>query len=129
MAVVASSISQFSQGYVQNASATAAYIERVEAGKLSGHRGYEMTAEDHLRADAINMLMCDFEIDLDQLGAHEGAQSLAPIHAAIISEFADFVVKTGSRIRITRDGRPLTRIIAQKYDGFSDIIAQYSQAS
>ncbi|MEJ8560469.1 oxygen-independent coproporphyrinogen III oxidase [Yoonia sp. GPGPB17] len=125
----ASSISQFAQGYVQNASATAAYIERVEAGKLSGHRGYEITAEDRLRASAINMLMCDFEIDLQKLDQHPNARDLLPIHKAILEEFAGFVVATGQGLRITQAGRPLTRIIAQRYDGFSDIVAQYSQAS
>lgn len=125
----ASSISQFAQGYVQNASATAAYIERVEAGVLSGHRGYQMTAQDRLRAAAINMLMCDFAIDLDVLAAHPDAKTLAPIHAAIVADFAGYVVQEGSKITITPAGRPLTRIIAQRYDGFSDIAAQYSQAS
>ena len=125
----ASSISQFAQGYVQNASATAAYIERIEAGQLSGHRGYQMTADDRLRADAINMLMCEFEIDLDRLALHPDASSLLPVHDAILNAFGPYVVKTGSRIQITPQGRALTRIIAQKYDGFSDIAAQYSQAS
>ena len=125
----ASSISQFAQGYVQNASATAAYIERVEAGKLSGHRGYALSAEDRLRATAINMLMCDFAIDLKKLDAHPNARALLPIHQAILEDFAGYVVATGEGLRITDDGRPLTRIIAQRYDGFSDIVAQYSQAS
>jgi len=125
----ASSISQFAQGYVQNASATAAYIERIEAGHLSGHRGYALTSEDRLRSAAINMLMCDFEIDLAKLDVHPNARDLLPIHKAILEEFAGYVVASGQGLRITKAGRPLTRIIAQRYDGFSDIVAQYSQAS
>jgi oxygen-independent coproporphyrinogen-3 oxidase len=125
----ASSISQFARGYVQNASATAANIERVDAGVLSGHRGYQMTAQDRLRAAAINMLMCEFQIDLDVLAQHPDEAELAPIHAAIVADFAGYVVQEGSRITINPAGRPLTRIIAQRYDGFSDIAAQYSQAS
>jgi len=125
----ASSISQFAQGYVQNASATAAYIERIEAGHLSGHRGYVLTSEDRLRSAAINMLMCDFEIDLAKLDVHPNARDLLPIHKAILEEFAGYVVASGQGLRITKAGRPLTRIIAQRYDGFSDIVAQYSQAS
>ncbi len=125
----ASSISQFAQGYVQNASATAAYIERVAAGQLAGHRGYEMTAADRLRATAINMLMCDFAIDLERLAQHAGAAELAPIHDTILQDFAGMVVKDAGHIRITPAGRALTRIIAQRYDGFAGIAAQYSQAS
>lgn len=125
----ASSISQFAQGYVQNASATAAYNERIEAGQLAGFRGYALTIGDRLRADVINMLMCDFEIDLDQLAMHPDAAKLAHIHDAILSDFAGYVTKVGSKIQITKEGRPLTRIIAHRYDNFSDITAQYSQAS
>ncbi|EBA11876.1 oxygen-independent coproporphyrinogen III oxidase [Roseobacter sp. CCS2] len=125
----ASSISQFAQGYVQNASATAAYLERVEADKLAAHRGYQMKTEDKLRASAINMLMCDFEIDLHKLDAFPNARDLLPIHAAILEDFAGYVVATGNGLRITPAGRPLTRIIAQRYDGFGNIVAQYSQAS
>ena len=125
----ASSISQFGQGYVQNASATAAYIERIEAGILAGHRGFAMTPTDRLRADVINMLMCNFVIDLDVLARHPEAASLQPIHDAILTDFEGVVVKEDNKIIISDTGRPLTRIIAQRYDGFSDIAAQYSQAS
>ncbi len=125
----ASSISQLAQGYVQNASATAAYMARIEAGTLSGHRGYALTAQDRLRADAINMLMCNFEIDLTALSVHPDADILSPVHAGICKDFAGYVVRDQNRIRITDAGRPLTRIIAQAYDGFTAIQAQYSQAS
>ena len=114
---------------MQNASATAAYIERIAAGTLAGHRGYEMNADDRLRAEAINMLMCDFEINLDKLSNHPNTDSLAPVHAEILETFADYVVPTDKGLLITDAGRPLTRIIAQRYDGFSGIAAQYSQAS
>ncbi len=126
----ASSISQFAQGYVQNASATAAYMDRIGAGTLAGHRGYALTAEDRLRGDAINMLMCNFAIDTGTLTTrHTDADRLNAIHDAISAEFGDMVRRTANGLQITKAGRPLTRIIAQRYDAFSDIAAQYSQAS
>jgi oxygen-independent coproporphyrinogen-3 oxidase len=125
----ASSISQFASGYVQNASATAAYIERIEAGQLAGHRGYAMTDTDRLHAQAINMLMCDFAIDPSVLQQHPQPGSLAKIHQQVLEDFAGYVRLSGDRIEITPEGRPLTRIIAQRYDGFSNIAANYSQAS
>ena len=125
----ASSISQFDTGYVQNAPATAAYIARITSGSLAGHKGYLMTARDQLRKEAINMLMCDFAIDLGVLAAHPMAAELAQIHAQVLEDFAGFVVQRGDRIEITPAGRPLTRIIARCYDGFDGIAAQYSQAS
>jgi oxygen-independent coproporphyrinogen-3 oxidase len=129
LGIGASSIGQFSDGYVQNASATAAYIERIEAGRLAGHRGYALTETDRLRAQAINMLMCDFAIDLAVLESHPHSATLAPIHQQVLNDFAGYVRLSGDRIEILPEGRPLTRIIAQRYDGFSDIAAQYSQAS
>ncbi len=126
----ASSISQFGQGYVQNAAATGAYKDRIAAGTLAGHRGYALTQDDLLRADAINMLMCEFGIDLDRLAAqHANVNTLQPIHDAILRDFDGLVIRDGQTIRITDAGRPLTRLIAQRYDRFSNIAAQYSQAS
>ena len=75
------------------------------------------------------MLMCDFEIDLGTLARHPLADELIPIHDSVLRDFEGYAIKSGSRIMITPQGRPLTRIIAQRYDGFSSIGAQYSQAS
>jgi oxygen-independent coproporphyrinogen-3 oxidase len=68
----ASSISRFPGGYVQNAPATAAYIQRIIAGGLAGSRGYAMAGEDALRARAIEFLMCDFRLDLKDLESEFG---------------------------------------------------------
>jgi oxygen-independent coproporphyrinogen-3 oxidase len=64
----ASSISRFPGGYVQNAPATAAWAERVLAGRLAGAKGHAFNEEDRLRARAIEMLMCDFRLDLGPFG-------------------------------------------------------------
>jgi len=125
----ASSISQFEQGYVQNAAATAAYSERIATGGLAGYRGYALTSDDKLRADAINMLMCEFEIDLAKLANHPGSASLAELHASLLDDYLGYVIESPKGLRITPNGRPLTRIIAQRYDNFHNIAAQYSQAS
>jgi oxygen-independent coproporphyrinogen III oxidase len=125
----ASAISQFSAGYLQNAAATAAYISRIETGILAAHRGYAMTAQDRLRAQAINMLMCDFTLDLAVLAQHPDADSLDPIHQKILTQFAGMVRQEGEKIVILPQGRALTRIIAHAYDGCGAAQAQYSQAS
>ncbi|MBR2572769.1 MAG: oxygen-independent coproporphyrinogen III oxidase [Loktanella sp.] len=125
----ASAISQYEGGYVQNAAATAAYIARITADDLAGHRGYAMGPQDRLRAQAISMLMCDFQIDLTVLDQHPEAAILAPVHAAVLDQFAGMVVQEGGRIRILPQGRPLTRIIANAYDGSGAMTARYSQAS
>jgi oxygen-independent coproporphyrinogen-3 oxidase len=51
------SISRFPAGYVQNAPATAAYIQRIGAGEFAGSRGCALSEDDTLRARAIELLM------------------------------------------------------------------------
>lgn len=63
----ASAISKFAQGYVQNAVATAAYQDRLEDGKLAGHKGYKMRAEDRVISDLIDQIMCHGRVDIDRL--------------------------------------------------------------
>ncbi len=127
----ASSISRLPTGYVQNAPATAAYNQRIAAGEFAGARGYAMTATDQLHARAIEHLMCDFALDLGKLIQQFGASAaeLAPRLQAIADEFAPFVTFDGLVLRITQDGRPLTRIIASGLDQHVPDGARYSAAS
>lgn len=127
----ASSISSYPQGYIQNAAATGAYVQRIEAGGLAGYRGHRMTRADMLRARAIEMLMCDFVLDLDQLQQEFGkdATSLAPTHAEVVRKFAPFVTLTDRTLAIKPEGHPLTRIIASSYDAYTPADARYSKAS
>jgi len=129
--VGASSISRFDDGYVQNAAATAAYMQRIDAGTLAGYRGHILSAGDKLRARAIEMLMCDFEIDFGALNDGFGvlANDLAPIHERVIATYEGLVVATPAGLEILPQGRPLTRIIAQHYDGYVGTNAIYSKAS
>ena len=129
--VGASSISRFEGGYVQNASATGAYLERIEAGSLAGYRGHALTQDDTLRARVIEMLMCDFAVDertlIDEFG--DSATSLRSIHDAVLVEFAGLVTPHGHALRIVPEGRSLARIIAHHYDAYADTGAIYSKAS
>ncbi len=127
----ASSISRFPEGYVQNAPATAAYIQRITAGEFPGARGYHMMGEDQLRARAIERLMCDFTLDLHDLGAEFGpaAYALAPALAEMANRFAPYATLDDTRLDIAQDGRPLTRIIASVLDQHVPEGVRYSRAS
>ena len=127
----ASSISRFGEGYVQNAAATPAYIQRIEAGSLAGYRGHSLHGDDKLRARAIEMLMCNFAIDEDTLWDTFGecAKDLDPIHEKVSAAYAPFVIRTSNGLKILPGGQPLTRIIAQHYDRYVDSAALYSKAS
>lgn len=127
----ASSISRFQQGYVQNASATAAYIERIEAGKLAGFRGHQHSSDDLLRARAIEMIMCDYVLDIAELRSQFGdlVSSLEPDHAAVCARFGDVVKYDGNRLEIVSEGRLLARLVANLYDQSQIREGMYSKVS
>ena len=69
----ASSIGSLPQGYVQNAPTAAAYAKEIEAGPLATVRGVAVTADDRLRRDLIERVMCDLEVDVAAVAAEHGA--------------------------------------------------------
>ncbi|WP_420006205.1 oxygen-independent coproporphyrinogen III oxidase [Arenibacterium sp. LLYu02] len=127
----ASSISRLPLGYVQNAPATAAYIQRIESGTLAGSRGHVMTEEDLLRARVIEMLMCDFRLNRPALRQAFGDKSniVDPLIAQVATRFRDYVELSENYLDIARAGRPLTRIIASWFDAHVPDGVKYSQAS
>lgn len=129
--VGASSISRLPTGYIQNASATPAYVQRIEAGQLAGARGHVMTADDLLRARAIEMIMCDFRLDLPALRARfgEAANQLRTEIAAVAARFGDLVEAREEGLAIRTEGRALTRIVASAFDRHVADGARFSQAS
>ena len=62
----ASSISQLSQGYVQNPPRIETYAEQVALGQVPQAKGFALTAEDRLRRGAIEQLMCSLALDLGE---------------------------------------------------------------
>lgn len=127
----ASSISRLPQGYVQNAAATPAYVQRIEAGLLAGARGHLMTPDDLLRARAIEMLMCEFRLDRQALKAGFGAVSatLDATCSRVAEQLGDLVVLDDDALTITPDGRALTRIVAHAFDARTLTGMRYSRAS
>lgn len=127
----ASSISRFADGHVQNASMTPAYMKRIRKGMLAAHRGHRLAEEDRLRARAIEMLMCDFRIDIAALRARfgEAADQLAGIHSETAAHFAGFVTASADAVEILPSGRPLARLIASQYDAYRNVEARFSKLS
>ncbi|WP_109464295.1 oxygen-independent coproporphyrinogen III oxidase [Albibacillus kandeliae] len=127
----ASSISRLPACYIQNAPATAAYIQRIESGTLAGSRGHEMTEDDLLRARVIEMLMCDFCLNRPALRQMFGDTSnlVDPIIAQVATRYRDYVQLSENYLDISHAGRPLTRIIASWFDAYVPDGVKYSQAS
>jgi oxygen-independent coproporphyrinogen-3 oxidase len=127
----ASSISRLPDGYVQNAAATGAYIQRVEAGQLAGARGHVMSADDLMRADAIEMLMCEFAINRLGLRARHGetAANIDSDLAQIAARFGALVTLDDDALKLLPEGRALTRIVASALDEHMPDGVRFSRAS
>jgi oxygen-independent coproporphyrinogen-3 oxidase len=127
-----SAISALPQGYVQNASSTAAYRDTIQAGCLATVRGWTLTEEDRLRRDIIEQLMCDLEVDLAGTAAarnrclNDFAPELSEIDA--LAE-RGLVHRSGGRITVCEDARPLVRTICAVFDAYlSNQETRYSRA-
>lgn len=126
----ASSISRFPQGYAQNAPATGAYLAAVREGHLAVARGHEFTAEDHWRGRMIEALMCDFRIDFGEflLDHALSPETLMQVCQPLVARFGSMVELTPGGLRITEEGKPLTRMIAHALDSYATTATGHSPA-
>ena len=118
----ASSIGSLPQGYVQNAPTAAAYIKEIEAGRLATVRGVAVSANDRLRRDVIERVMCDLEVDVEAVAAEHGADPAPLIEAASdgLAKFVedDLATWDGRRIVVSERGRPFVRSVAALFDAY-----------
>lgn len=126
----ASAISHFPGGYVQNATATSAYQERVLETGTAGHRGYEMTPRDIVVARMIEDLMCRFSICENSLSRDfpDHAEFIRHVTVSLMKRFPDvfFISKDGMEMRDI--ARPLVRVVASSIDGFDATSTAHSAA-
>ena len=62
-----SSISKVCDNYSQSVRELDRYYERIDAGELPLERGIELEADDLLRREIIDQLMCHFVLDIEAL--------------------------------------------------------------
>ena len=115
-----SAIGKIGDAYVQNVKAIEPYYAALAAGALPTLRGVALTADDVLRRDVIQRLMCDFSVDFASVGAAHGVdfaeyfaaelQLLEPLAGDGIVEVSD------DRIDVTALGRLLVRTVAMQFD-------------
>lgn len=114
----ASAISKFSQGYVQNAPATAAYARAVQSGQLAGQKGYEMRGTDHLIAEMLSQIMCYGYLDTIDLTLKfpTSEELISKTCFNLVHTFENVMIWEGPRAVILPQMRSLTRIIAAHLD-------------
>ncbi|MFB2549930.1 oxygen-independent coproporphyrinogen III oxidase [Ensifer soli] len=117
----ASSVSQFPQGYAQNATAAAVYERMIGAGTLATARGIALTDDDRVRGWIIERLMCDFGFSTrDALGQFGAAAKSVLTEAERIAaaEGGTRCLWNDGAFRITAAGRPFVRQIAARFDAY-----------
>jgi len=126
----ASSISRFPQGYIQNNAATTNYIKSITLGDWSAAKGFSLGMTDQVRARAIEALMCDFEIDLEEITATFGdfAKPVKADCVRLAKEYKGFVTFKKGRFKVLPEGRALTRILASGFDAFNAPNHRHSSA-
>ncbi|WP_339861873.1 oxygen-independent coproporphyrinogen III oxidase [Thalassospira alkalitolerans] len=118
-----SAISSLPQGYAQNNPALARWQRAVEAGTCAIEKGVAVNAEDRLRRDIINELMCSLTVDLGSICADHGisADRFAPELDRIRAMTNDGIVEVnGTNIQLTNSGRPLVRAVCAAFDTYLD---------
>lgn|SRR5271169_260578 len=128
-----SAIGALPDGYVQNAAAMTAYREAINGGHLATARGRALTAEDRLRRDIIERLMCDLHMDLDRICEAHGrtADDLAPELFQLDELARDRVVqRAGGKIIVPESKRSFIRTVCAQFDAYlSNDAMRYSRAS
>jgi len=125
-----SAISNVASTYSQNPRDLAAWEAALDAGRLPVWRGVALDADDMLRAEIIQQLMCHGEVDAGALCARHGVvfeTYFADAVTALARLQADGLADVdGSIIRATGQGRPLLRLLAMCFDRY---LAPPSQAA
>lgn len=117
----ASAIGRSHEGYVQNEVALGLYARHVASGRLATAKGYRLTAEDRLRAEIIERLMCYFEADIPAICARHGYDIAAILDCA--RALSDLVhdglveLKRGV-VRVNEKHRFVIRSVAAAFDAY-----------
>ena len=117
-----SAIGKVGRSYAANYRTLDEYYERLDRGVLPVMRGVELSGDDVVRRDAIQRLMCDFDLDFAAFGATHGIRFddyFAPELAALVPLADDGLVDLDAdRIVVTPRGRLLVRIVAMLFDRY-----------
>jgi oxygen-independent coproporphyrinogen-3 oxidase len=117
----ASSIGSLPQGYVQNAPGVPGWRDAIRTGQLPVARGVALTAQDRVRREVIERIMCDFAVDLAAVAARHGADPASLMDAApALQEMAHdgLVDWNGYQLSVTHTGQPFVRNVAASFDTY-----------
>jgi len=117
----ASAIGRLVGGYAQNEVVLGRYAERIARGELATAKGYALTADDRLRADLIERVMCDFRVDVGQVcRRHETAPEtvLKAIPKLRALQEDGIIQLDGTVLSVNDNARFLVRTVASAFDAY-----------
>jgi len=120
VALGVSAISRVGDTYSQNVKTLGEYYQRLDAGELPVERGLCLTAEDVLRRDVIQTLMCATRLDFAAIERVHDIQFETHFAAELeeLQPLVDdgLVVREPRALAITPTGRLLLRNVAMVFD-------------
>ena len=117
----ASAIGRLPQGYAQSEIVLGRYAERISRGELATAKGYALTADDRLRADLIERVMCDFKVDVAEVCGRRGTAPesiLQAIPRLQMLEKDGIITLEGNVLSVNDDTRFLVRSVASAFDAY-----------
>ncbi|NLD68259.1 MAG: oxygen-independent coproporphyrinogen III oxidase [Limnobacter sp.] len=120
LALGVSGIASIGDVYAQNEKVLQPYYDALAAGRLPVARGIRLDADDFVRRDAIQALMCGFALDWDWLARRHGVDG-ARHFAAELTALSPMVDAGAVRIdeagvTVLPRGRLLVRAVAMVFD-------------
>jgi len=115
-------IGKFPHGYVQNAVDMPVYEESIQQGSLPAAKFCTVSAEDLLRADIIERLMCDLKTDVPTICSVHGFKEnhLDDILANLESFLQQnmLVISEEKLLTLMPRARLVARLICAKFDTY-----------
>ncbi len=128
----ASAIGYLPQGYVQNSLPFKEYRTAIDEGRFATKKGLAFSAEDRLRADVIECLMCNMAVDIDVVAAKHGKdRSVFTKDLEKLAPMAEdgLIQIDGGRVVVTPGSQPFARLVAANFDAYLERgLKRYSKA-
>lgn len=116
-----SAISALPQGYAQNTLVAKDYAEIVSRGGHPVVKGKQLDADDRLRREVIETLMCYFEVDLDDI-CKKNALPFDYFDDALPDltslAFDGLIRLSGRRVIVEKEARQAVRLAAAAFDAY-----------
>ena len=121
IAIGPSAISATGWGYAQNESDLDLWAKTINEGRLPILRGLVLSADDLLRREVIEKLMCDMAVDLEAVAAHHGVDPaiflddldrLEPLEREGLANIKGWIVTIPSEARLAM------RTVASAFDAW-----------